>query len=96
LFPSLGIAIGGLEQPLTVGESATLTCTLNIAVSRIEWRLGVRVLVNIMNQAVLDLDFPLVTDELQGQQYTCRAETAEGTVYTRRVEIQVVGKLKQH
>ena len=51
-----------------------------------------------MGQAVLDLDFPLVSDGLQGQQYTCRAETAGGTVYTDTVEIQVVGKLqlKQH
>ena len=50
-----------------------------------------------MGQAVV-LDFSLVTDDLQGQQYTCRAETAEGTVYTEAVEIAVVGKLqlKQH
>ena len=46
-----------------------------------------------MGQAVV-LDFPLVTDDLQGQQFTCRAETAEGTVYTDTVEIRVVGKLQ--
>ena len=48
-------------------------------------------MVDVTGQAVLDLAFPLVSDGLQGQQYTCRAETVEGTVYTETVEIQVVG-----
>ena len=52
------------------------------------------VLESAMGQAVLDFNFPLVTDDLQGQQYTCRAETAGGTVYTETVEIQVVSKLQ--
>ena len=48
---------------------------------------------NATDQTVLELDFPLVLDVLQGQQYTCRVETVESTVYTEAVDIQVVGKL---
>jgi len=84
-----------LEQPLTVGQSATITCTSNIAVSSFEWRNEAQaVLASAMDQTVLDLGFLLVTDDLQGQKYTCRAETAGGTVYAETVEIQVVGKLQ--
>ena len=93
LFSSTGITIGGLEEPLTVGWFATINCTTNITVSSIEWTdQSLAVLESVTNQATLDLDIPLVSDDLQGQQYTCRAETAEGTVYTETVEIQVVGK----
>ena len=63
--------------------------------SSIEWRNEAQaVLESAMDQTVLDLNFSLVTDDLQGQQYTCRAETAGGTVYTNTVEIAVVGKFQ--
>ncbi len=48
---------------------------------------------NTTKQPGLGLDFSLVADDLQGQQYTCITETAGGTVYTETVEVQVVGKL---
>ena len=50
------------------------------------------VLVNATNQTVLELEFSLVSDDFQGQQYTCRAQTEEGTMYNETVEIRVVGK----
>ena len=59
--------------------------------SSIEWRIGEQVLVNATNQTALDFDFPLVSDDLQQEQYTCRAETTGGRVYTETVEIAVVG-----
>ena len=96
VFPSTGITIGGLEQPLTVGQSATINCTTNIAVSSIELRNEAKaVLVNAADQRVLlELNISPVSDDLQRQQYTCRVETVEGTVYTNTVDIQVVGKLQ--
>ena len=92
LLSSTGITIGGLEQPLTVGWFTTINCTTNITVSSIEWTdQSLAVLESITNQATLDLNISSVSDDLQGQQYTCRAETVEGAVYTETVEIQVVG-----
>ena len=87
-----GITLSGLESPLTVGQSATITCTTNIEVSSIEWRDETSTVLNsATDQTVVEYTIPLVRDDLQGLQYTCRA-VAGTTIYTETVEIQVVGK----
>ena len=88
----LGITISGLNESLTVGESVTITCMVNIPVTSIEWMDGsLDILINATNQTVLEYIILLVTDDLQGQQFTCVA-VAGATTYTETVEIQVEGR----
>ena len=49
------------------------------------------VLNSATDQTEVEYTIPLVRDDLQGLQYTCRA-VAGTTTYTETVEIQVVGK----
>ena len=87
-----GVTLAGLNESLTVGESATIQCMTNIAVTSIEWRdSSSDVLINATNQTVLEYTIPLVTDDLQGQEYKCVA-VAGDTMYTQTVEIQVEGR----
>ena len=83
-----------MEQPLTVGESATLSCMTSIPVSIIEWRdQPSTVLESAADQTALNYTIDVVLDDLHGVQYTCRAVTEGGTGYTQTVEIQVMGEL---
>ena len=86
-----GITLSGLESPLTVGQSATITCTTNIEVSFIEWRDETSAVLSSATDQTVEYTIPLVRDDLQGLQYTCRAVSGT-TVYTETVEIQVVSK----
>ena len=80
-----------MEQPLTVGQSATISCTTNVPVSSIEWRdQSSTVLASATDQRVVEYTIPLVRDDLQGLQLACRAMTG-ATVYTVTIEIQVAG-----
>ena len=97
IFMLPGITISGLEGPLTVGQSATITCDTDTTVSSIEWRdNSSNVVASAMNRAALDYHIPVVTDDLHGQQYTCEAvatsDDGTNTTYTEMVEIQVVGR----
>ena len=49
------------------------------------------VLSSATDQTEVEYTIPLVRDDLQGLQYTCRA-VAGDTIYTETVQIQVVGK----
>ena len=87
-----GIILSGLNQALTVGQPATITCTSNIEVSSIEWRDETSTVLNsATDQTEVEYTIPLVRDDLQGLQYTCRAVSGT-TIYTETVEIQVVGE----
>ena len=94
-----GIILSGVDPPLTVGQSATITCTTNIEVSSIEWRDETStVLSSTMSggtHTMLDYTIDPVSDDLQGQEYSCNAEAVDGTVYTETVRIEVVGKCKR-
>ena len=97
LYFNTGITLSGLEDPpLTVGQPATITCSTNINVSSIEWRNeSSAVLSSTMDggtHSMLDYTIHLVSDDLQGQEYSCNAEAADGTVYNETVRIEVVGK----
>ena len=70
-----GITITGLESPLTVGESANISCMTNEPVSFIQWRNMFQDISNTAaeNVTVLNYTIPLVEDDMQGQIYTCIA-----------------------
>ena len=87
-----GITISGLNESLTVGESVTIRCMINVPVTSIEWMdEPFDVLINAINQTVLEYTISPVTDTLQGQHFTCVAVTGD-TMYTQTVEIQVEGR----
>ena len=86
-----GITLAGVNESLTVGESATIQCMADIAVTSLEWRDNSSdVLINATNQTVLQYTIPLVTDDLQGQEYKCVA-VAGCSTHTEIVEIHVQG-----
>ena len=92
-YPTLyisGITITGL--PLTVGQSATISCMTNIAVNSIEWRNQSSQLIMSDATDLMELQYTidLVTDDLHGQQFTCIA-IADTTIYNETVIKQVQG-----
>ena len=42
--------------------------------------------------SMLEYTIDLVTDDLQGLEYSCTAKAEDGTKYTETVQIEVVGK----
>ena len=89
---SPGITVSGAEGSLTVGQSATLNCSTNISVSIIEWVYQSSVVDSAVGEPSLLLTIETVSDDLQGQEYTCRAVAEDGgvsTEYTASVVIQV-------
>ena len=84
--------MSGLVGPLTVGQSATITCMTDIPVTSIEWRdQSSDVLASTSEQMVLDYTIFPVTDDLQGHQLTCVA-MAGATIYSETVEILIESK----
>ena len=96
LYFITGITLSGVDQVLTVGQSATITCSTNIEVSSIEWRDQSSSVLSSTRSGgthlMLDYTIHPVSDDLQGQEYLCTAEAADGTMYTETVQIEVVGK----
>ena len=86
-----GITITGLEDPLVVGEPATISCTTNELASFIESSSQSSGLTMDVNVTVLNYTIPLVTDDLQGETFTCTA-VVSNTNDTERVVLNVVGK----
>ena len=74
-FAIIGITITGLESPLTVGESAYISCITNEPVSFIQWRSMSHNLSSTPEGRVTVLNYTisLVKDDMQGQIYTCIA-----------------------
>ena len=95
LFSPAGIAVLGLDQALTVGQSATLSCVTYFitTVSTIEWGDQSSAVLKIANQTVLNYTIPLVSDNLQGMLYTCSVVAKDGKAYKQTVEIQVISEL---
>ena len=87
-----GIIISGQEQPLTVGQPATLRCVTVFQVSFIEWRNSSSAIQSATSRNVLNYTINLISDDLHGVQYTCRVVAIDGTEYTQRVEIDVTGE----
>ncbi|CAI8039192.1 Hemicentin-2, partial [Geodia barretti] len=91
---ALGITVSG-EDSLTVGQSGTISCRTNVRVSSIEWRNQSTVLASSSsdNLTLLEYTFPLVTDDLHGQQYTCTAVAGDDTY---RETVSLVVKLPEN
>ena len=85
-----GITITGLEDPLMVGESATISCITNELASLIEWSNKSSGLTMDVNVTVLNYTISLVTDDLQGETFTCTA-VVSNTNDTERVTLNVAG-----
>ena len=73
-----------------MGQSGSISCRTKVEVSSIEWRNQSSVLksINGSNLTVLTYTFPMVTDDLSGQQYTCIAVTGNN-VYRETVMLAV-------
>ena len=91
-YDNAGITISGLEDSLTVGQSAAINCTTITPVTSIEWKNQSSELImsTAVNLTVLEYTIPLVTDDLQGQQFTCIA-VAEIITYNETIQIEVNG-----
>ena len=84
--------MSGLVGPLTVGQSATITCMTDIPVTSLEWRdQSPAALASATDQRVLDYTISPVTDDLLGHQLTCVA-IAGATMYSETVEILIESK----
>ena len=93
----LVIEITGPSQPVTVGESATFTCTSLLGMAeRIEWFLvdGASETLQVMNtgEATLDLVLDPVSESTGGNMYRCRV-TIGGSDMDRDVTVTVQGEL---
>ena len=88
-----GVNITGLDSPLAVGQPATITCTTNEPASSIEWRNESNQLNISSSGSATELDYTisLVTDDLQGQIFTCTA-VVENVSDTESVRVSVKGK----
>ena len=89
-YTHTGITISGGDN-LTVGQEGSITCRTNVGVSSIEWRNQLNVVVDTgsgTNLTVLEYEFPLVSDNLLGQEYTCIAIAGNDT-YTENVTLKV-------
>ena len=85
-----GIIVSG-ENNLIVGQSGTISCRTNVRVSSIQWRNESSVLNSSSsdNLTLLEYAFPLVTDDLHGQQYTCIAVAGDDDTYRETVTLVV-------
>ena len=89
-FIIVGITITGLESPLIVGGSATISCITNEHASQIVWRRQSSQLEMDVNVTVLNYTIPLVSDDLQGETFTCTA-IFSNTNSTESVMLSVSG-----
>ena len=70
---TIGITITANEDPLTVGQRATITCTTDTESSNIQWLFNGVAVVEAVNTDQLDLEFNPVNDNIHNRVYTCSA-----------------------
>ena len=85
---STGVVISGPDLPLTVGTSATFTCTSDLPATNIEWVYDGEVVAVDTTGEQVDLTFDPGNDSLHERVYTCRA-TIEGNPFTDSVTVTV-------
>ena len=95
-FCTSGITIFGLEDPLVLRQSVTISCMTDLPVSSIEWRnqssqLSVTTS-DTPDLTVLEYTIALVTLDLQEQNFTCIVMAGDAT-YMKTVYIEVQGIL---
>ena len=92
VFIHLGLQITGNDRPLIIGESATLICSSDLDVSKIEWfAQHNEVLVNSTRQSIT-LVFNQVSLDMHGAQYTCHVTSPYGT-QERNITVITEGEL---
>ena len=91
LFFYLGLEITGNEDPLTLGNTATLTCTYDLTAIAVEWVYNGQVLVHTA-ESQAELVFNPVNDSLHNREYTCRAISQYG-IQEASVTTTVTGEI---
>ena len=92
VFILQGLQITGNERPLIIGESATLICSSDLDVSKIEWfAQNDENLVNSTRQTIT-LVFNKVTLDVHGAQYTCRVTSPYG-IQERTITVVTEGEM---
>ena len=95
VFLHLGLQITGNERPLIIGESATLTCSSDLHVSKIEWfaqNNGTSTLLATSTSSTRALVFSRVSLDMHGAQYTCHVTSPYGT-QERNITVTTEGKV---
>lgn len=89
-----GITITGLVVPLSVGQSATISCMTDIPVTSIEWwnQSSQLIMTDNDNLTLLEYTINPVTDDLQEKQFICLVEAGD-TIYTEMTVVQVQGSV---
>ena len=78
VFLTIGLQIEG-SSIVTVGQSASLTCSSDLDVSSIEWLYGGQVVARSTSRQELELEFNPVNDTIHGREYTCRVTSPYGS-----------------
>ena len=86
----IGLQLYGYDGHFTVGQSASVTCSYDLAFTSIEWLYNNETIVSSATSQ-LDLSFNPVNDSIHGKQYTCRASTPYG-IQEERLTIQIKGR----
>ena len=77
-----------------VGGSVTVRCKSDTLATRIEWLTdGVVLAESATSTQQLDLVFPLVTDSIHNQDYTCRVIREGGMTAIQNFTVKVDGKI---
>ena len=85
-----GLRISGNEGSLTVGDTATLTCSSDLDVTMIEWLRDGEVVVS-STATVAELVLNQVNDSIHEVEYTCRVTSPYGSE-ERSTTVVVSGK----
>ena len=85
-----GLQVTGLSDPVTVGDSLTVTCSFDLDSTSIEWLYDNEVVLTTTS-SLLPLSFGTVNDTVNNRQYTCRVVTPYGT-QEETITIRVQGK----
>ena len=81
------------RDQFTVGGSANATCKSDTLATRMEWLTDGVVLDSATSTQQLNLVFPLVTDSIHNQDYTCRVIREGGMTATQNFTVKVDGKI---
>ena len=92
-FFCIAVEVTGLEQPLTVGETASVVCASILRVSSIQWLFDDEIVKeDTSGLQELDLTFSPVNDSIHNRQYICKV-TADGTTYSYPITVMVEGAM---
>lgn len=85
----IGLQLSEYNGHFTVGQSANITCSYDLAFTSIEWLHGNATIMS-STTSQLDLSFNPVNDSIHGNQYICRVTTPYG-IKEERLTIQIGG-----